>query len=240
LALVVYGPPKVGKTSFSAEFPDPAFVNVEEEGLEDLQSYGKCVNARLYSSPGDWEKLLESLVSIAKQKQLPKTLVVDALSGVQRVCFVACCRRYFKDNWDEFMAYSKGPRTVGLKMFQEFVFRLRDLRSHGVNVVLIGHSKPTIEEDPIGGNYRKFVMDLDAAVWGVVHKWAQAVVFMRKDPQLDKSAGRQAKVKSYDRLLYVEGSPAFDAGNRMGLTQPIFLGDSPEAGYKAFIKALGG
>jgi hypothetical protein len=233
LGVVLYGPPKVGKTSFASSFPEVGLIDIGEDGLEDLQDAGICTDARILATPATWEDLNEAIDNVYGIK----TLVLDGLSGVQRLCFEYCCREEYNDNWFEFMSYSKGPRTTGLAHIGGFIRKLRGIRRSGISVICIAHAKEAGREDPLAGNYGRITANLDKALWDAFEQWAQLILFMRKEPILDKT-GRQAKVKDYTRLIYFDGSPAFDAGNRLGLEGTCDMGFSCQEAYKNFTKAL--
>lgn len=246
LGLVAYGSEGVGKTSWAAQFTQLGkvrFLSVRESGLEDLLDAGIAPDGIEHYYPEDWEDLDRLTRSTPEG-----TLVVDSLSGVQPVLFDHVCRTAYKGEWDGkdgFMSYWKGPRVDSPVFLNKYFEGLDMLRNKGINVVLLGHMATEETPNTMGADYLTHTLDMDKAVRAATLKWAQAVLFLSLDLNINRSVESVkdtvmlGKAKdTANRVIWTEKSPGHVAKNRMNLKPVIPLGTSPEEGFKNFYKAL--
>ena len=82
LLLLIYGPDKVGKSTFAASAPKPIFIQAEE-GSNQLDV------ARL-ESPKNFREIMEQVAQVAADKDY-QTLVIDTLDWMQAMVFEQVC-----------------------------------------------------------------------------------------------------------------------------------------------------
>src|SRR5688572_27774326 len=82
---LIYGPPKIGKTTLASEFEAPVFVQTEE---------GTPIGAGLMSFGllESYEAVEEALAALFGEHDL-KTVVIDSLSALEPLIWRAVCER---------------------------------------------------------------------------------------------------------------------------------------------------
>jgi len=239
VSIVLYGPPGVGKSSFAAQFPKPGFIiDRTEPGIKNLQAHGLVPKSiPILDEVSEWKDLLKA-VSSASSDETIRTLVCDALTGFELLCFRHHCKRYFHDDWSSegFFAYQKGPRNAATRDWPELLDCLTKV-GNTKNLILIGHSQVKPYSNPLGPDYDRFIMSVDKETWVVTHRWAEAVFFLNYHMEITKE-GTKHKASEAGRFLNPVWSPAYDAKNQLGLTLPIDMGDSAKEGYQNFVAAV--
>lgn len=228
-----------GKTSLAAQFPKPVFIQSRgETGLETLIDAGRLPETPHFPEITDWAVLLEAIRMLTTEKHDYKTLVIDTMNGVERLCHEFVCRRDFGNNWGErgFEGYKRGYE-IALTDWRSFLQLLDSLREQRrMIVMLLCHTKVKTFNNPEGANYDRWAPDVHEKTWGLSHKWADVVLFgnfLSVGDKDRKGAGGK------DRMLYCEQSAAVIAKNRIGLPAEMQLpSDSPYAAYAAFLEAV--
>ena len=250
LGLILYGSEGVGKTGLALQFGllgPVTCLSVDESGYEDLEIVGEvpdtCTNHRVTN----WETLRKKTREVKEG-----TLVVDALTGVQRKLFDFVCRTQYDGRWDgkdSFTSYYKGQRVDSPPVLMQWLDDLDELRHKGVHVILIGHMVTTTLPNTLGGDFLSHVIEMDDGDKGgcrsCVMKWAQAVLFMNIDISITRSTetsgGIVTKGKGNDednRLIYTTKSPGHAAKNRLHLPGVINMGTSPKEAFTNLWKSL--
>ncbi len=247
LSMVLYGPSGVGKTELAAAWPDVGFIHdPQEDGINDLVEYGRCKKPNFIQETEDFEQLIEFHKEIAisgtiGSNQPIKTLVNDALTGMERLCFAYHCREYFEDNWTDqgFYSFYKGPKNAAKRDWPRYIQSLIDVWKSGINIILIGHSKVGDSDNPSGTDYKTNMPYLDKEIWAQTHQWAKCIVYYGLDTETEKVGTKtKAKTADFDRNLYTEPSPHYVAKNRYGLSPVISAGSSGKEAYKNFMADL--
>jgi len=239
VSLVIYGPSGVGKTSLAAQFPKPGFIiDRTEPGIKNLQANGLIPRSiPILGEVADWKELLKAVSSAANDESI-RTLVCDALTGFELLCFRYHCQKYFKGDWSSegFFAYQKGPRNAATRDWPELLECLTDVGATK-NLVLITHSQVKPYSNPLGPDFDRFIPSLDKETWVITHRWAEAVFFLNYHTELTKE-GTKHKASEAGRFLNPVWSPAYDAKNQLGLAFPIDMGDSAKEGYHNLVEAI--
>lgn len=213
---LIYGPPKMGKTTLASEFPAPVFLQVEEgEGTTGLVSFGKL---------GTFTDVMDALASLYTEDHEFQTVVVDSITELQRLIFAETCERGDdkgnpKANVEDF-GYGKGY-VYSLRIWQEFIEGINALRrDKGMGIVLIAHSRVKRFDDPETVSYDRYEIDLHEKAVGMIEREMDAI-FLLKRPVVVKQdeAGfnkkrTRADVSGDARVIYAQGTPAYVAGNR--------------------------
>jgi hypothetical protein len=253
LALVVSGPPGVGKTDFCTNFPGAkVYYDPQEPGILDL------IAARRIPKPehdpveiGDFNELVavgDGAGALARSGV--QTVVLDSATGFEKMCFEYHCDEYFDgDNGIEgFMSYNKGPKQAAkVDWAGRLLPSLDNLLSEGINVILIAHTQVKPYMNPLGADYDRFTPFLDKDTWQFTSRWAAGVLFYNYHFSMAQKAGgkeekilRKGKAKedSVSRMLFTEWSPAYDAKNRWGLEPWIDAGLCGADAFTNFVKAF--
>ncbi|MCF3934317.1 ATP-binding protein [Acuticoccus sp. M5D2P5] len=219
--ILIYGPAGIGKTSLAAEFPDAAFVRVED---------GIPASAEVFAFPvaGSFNTVIEQLGELYEAEDSGvRTVVIDSVTELQKLIFAETCARGDdsgnpKANIEDF-GFGKGYVRAKAVM-AEFLDAINMLRNdRGITVILIAHSVVSPYSDPETEAYDQFSIDLHKQLVGIVEREMDAILFMRSPVQAAKASegapkgGRVIGKGGRVRKTYTEGTPAFVAKNRYGL-----------------------
>src|SRR5690606_39020004 len=108
LGLVFYGGEGIGKTGTALQFcllgPLTCF-SIGESGYSDLELIDEvpdgCINVNIHT----WTDLRNNIKKINEG-----VIVIDRLSGLQKILFEHVCKTVYNNNWDDFTSYWKGQR----------------------------------------------------------------------------------------------------------------------------------
>jgi hypothetical protein len=214
--VLLYGPPKIGKTTLASEFPNPVFVQVEDgtPGGVELTSW------RVTTYP----EVLEAIAALFSEHDY-KTLVVDSLSALEPLVWAEVCRR---NNWPSIEApgYGKGYVEADL-LWQEFMLAISTLRrERGMIVVLIAHSEIKRIEDPIVGPIDRYVIQMHKRAVDIIQKDADVIAFLNYRIAVSETKGAFNKthrrgIGAGERIINFADRPGFMAGNRYSLPDEI-------------------
>lgn len=248
---VLHGLEGWGKTSFAAHFPSPIFIQSKgETGLETLIDANQLRETPHFPECKTWEETLGAIDYLATSDHEFKTLVIDTVNGAERLCHEHVCSRDFQNDWTDrgFLSYNKGFE-VSLSDIRGFLSALDNVRAaKGMTVFLLCHTKVKNFKNPDGPDYDRYQPDMHEKTWGLVHKWADVVMFgafsatvvgQRGKEETDVSK-RGKGTGGQTRILYTSRRAAWDAKNRLGLPEEIDMGHSPAeafASFKAEIKS---
>ena len=108
--------------------------------------------------------------------------------------------------------YGDGHEAL-LAKWRELLFVLEGAREKGRQVILVAHVQSKIQDDPMLGNYSKFIAALSKRCWGATHRWADAVLFA----QYEQGMVDGRVVMTGERILRSVAGSGYDAKNRWGL-----------------------
>lgn len=241
---ILHGVEGWGKTSWGAQFPKPIFIQSRgETGLETLIDAGRLPEVPHFPEMQTWLDVRGALKMLTDQEHSYKTLVIDTLNGVERLCHEYICNRDFGGNWGDkgFGSYNKGYE-VSLPEWQMFLQDLDNLRQRkSIIVILLCHTKVKGFKNPEGPDFDRYQPDIHEKTWGLTHKWADVVLFgnFLVATAEDQKTRRAKGVGGTARVIYCQRSAAWDAKNRIGLGESIDLtGESPAGDFSLFHAAV--
>jgi hypothetical protein len=82
--ILIYGPPKIGKSTFCSQAPNPLFI-ATEPGLNHLEVYQQPV--------ATWEEIMATLADVAKGGHKFKNVVIDTVDNAYLMCSEYVCRK---------------------------------------------------------------------------------------------------------------------------------------------------
>jgi hypothetical protein len=213
--IIIYGPPKIGKSTLGADAPAPIFVTTEDgaDGLESLPQFPRAET---------WAALMGSVRKVADEKHDYKTVVIDTINGAAELCAMHVCATKFKGDWGPagFGSFGQGLAATSVEM-RELLPLLDKCRARGMTVLLLAHAGVSTVRDPVLGDYQKWAPDLDRRIWARVSAWVD--VILRADYEVAITEGRDGKRAVHSdstRVLIASGSAAEEAGARVGYELP--------------------
>ena len=217
---LVYGPHKVGKSTFAAGAPSPIFIQTED-GLNAVKAsaFPLCVK---------WQDVLDCITSLYTEKHDYKTVVLDTADWAEKLAHEKVCA----DNdvaGIEKIGYGKGY-SFAADLFREVLDGLNALRlERGMGVVVLSHAEIKRFDDPMSDAYDRYQIKLGKQIGKLFQEWSDVIGFAQTEliTKIEKAKGlkeeRNRAITTGKRVLRLVGSPAYDAGNRYGLPETLPL-----------------
>ena len=235
--IVLLGTPKVGKTTWAASAPGAILLPVKgEEGADDMT----CAK---FPTAQTLDDVMEALGTLATAEHAYQFVVIDSATALERLIWEATCRA---EQWPniEKPGYGKGY-VCALTQWQKVMEALDWLRNNrGMGVILIGHVKNKVFNDPQFEPYDTFMWDIKDNASSTLIKWADCVLFARPKQFIKQIADGQ-KVETHaigsgERCLFTQERPAHPGGGRGVYGRlPYELPLTFEAWMNAVMKAMG-
>lgn len=220
--VVVYGPQKLGKSTFASCAPAPIFIQTED-GLDeiDAQAFPLCTS---------WQQVLDAVAVLYNEKHDYKTVVLDTADWAEKLLHSHLCEQD-KVTSIELVAkgYGKGY-VVAAEHFMDLLDGLNALRKErGMGVIILSHTEIKRFDDPLAESYDRYQIKLHKQVGKLMQEWADVIgfaqleAFTQIEEKNDFKKTKRARALGGRRVLRLQPSPAFDAGNRYGLPDEIDL-----------------
>ncbi|MCS6245807.1 MAG: ATP-binding protein [Opitutus sp.] len=210
--LALYGPEGVGKTSLTAGFPSPVFLDTEGGSAH--------LDVARFPRPRAWAELLAAINHLLAADHGFQTLVIDSIDWAEKLLIEEVCRKANKESLEDF-GYGKGNVYLA-EEFARFLTPLEKLRDRGIHVVLVGHSMIRKFEAPDAvGAYDRFELKLSKQVAALVKEWVDALLFVNFVTKVTEKDGKQRAVGGRERVIHTTHTAAWDAKNRYGLDDKV-------------------
>jgi hypothetical protein len=169
--LVVYGEPKIGKSTFATSAPDVCLIATEDGALAvdvpRLPTDGKCKT---------WQDVLECAKSIRDGEHDFRWCALDTANGAEALCQQMVCDRDFGGflnpgkGHDGFSAYGKGDKAVAQE-YRALLAILDDIQQkRGVGIILLAHAGLHKTGNALGADFQKFGADMNKNTWALVNE----------------------------------------------------------------------
>lgn len=221
--VLLYGPEGIGKTTFGAGAPAPIFLGAEDgSGELDVVRFPK---------PEGWADIMEAISTLTTDEHEYQTLVVDTLDAAEPMLWDFICKRdsatsktgAIKDIED--YGYGKGYQKA-LDEWRIFLAALERLRAaRRMHVVLLAHCWIKPFKNPLGEDFDRFELKLNAKAGGLLKDWCDTVLFANYETYAhkDEKTKRVRGVSTGARIINTQRSAAWDAKNRYGLPETLPL-----------------
>ncbi len=205
--MVVFGPSGVGKSTFACAAPGVLALDYEQ-GLDEIGP------ARA-TGASSWQASLALVREACSGAGDHQTVVVDTIDRLEDQATDEVCRIGVKgESMPDLGAFGYGDGFEALlAKWRELLFVLESAREKGRQVILVAHVQSKIQDDPMLGNYSKFIAALSKRCWGATHRWADAVLFA----QYEQGMIDGRVVMTGERILRTVAGSGYDAKNRWGL-----------------------
>lgn len=186
----------VHNSTFASKFPDALFL-ATERGLNSLEVYNEMVTS--------WTGFKSSLDEIAAGKHSFKTIIIDTVDNLFRLCSEDVCKK-LKVTHESDVPYGKGFGMVN----SEFHRALHKLSLLPYGLVLISHSKEK-EVETRTGKIKKIIPTLPDAARNIVLALVDMILYAETVPIKDKEG---KKIVGTKRVLRTKPNSLFEAGDR--------------------------
>lgn len=231
-----YGVEKVGKTSLAAEFPSPVLIRTVGENPPsdvEIDSFPEVLT---------FAGLMEAIEALYTEDHSFKTLIVDAIDGVESLVWKETASR---EGWKtlEDPGYGKGYVAAD-SVWDEFFEAVEALRrDKGLTVILIGHTEIKNFDDPASTTYSQYRPNLHKRAADKIKAACGIIAFLKTRVSIKTEKGAFGAEKKEAngagvRMIYLEERPGFIAGNRYSMPPEIQFNRGK--GYDALAKYLPG
>lgn len=216
--MIIYGPDKIGKSTFGSQSPDPVFIPTED-GLDgiDVTRFPLCTS---------YEMFLEAMAALYTEKHDRKTLVVDSGDWLEALIHKRVATDEGKEHIDD-IGYQKGY-GVALDYWREVLEGLNALRlKKGMAIIILAHHEIKRFEPPDMEAYDRYQIKLHKNSAPLLREWADIIGFanykvLTKVTGKDFNDKEQYRALSGDeRILHLTDQPTHAAGNRFSLPASI-------------------
>lgn len=153
--IVIYGGPKIGKSTFGADAPKPIFIPTEE-GAEAL-------GVDAFPLIHTWQELQQVFDTLAGEKHTFETVVLDSADWTENIIKNQVALDHGMPAYDTAkgaLAFGRGPRAV-----EEYWRRIVDSfdylrKERGMGIIVIVHAQVKRFDDPQTEAYDRYILDL--------------------------------------------------------------------------------
>jgi hypothetical protein len=226
--VVVHGDEKTGKSTFACSAAGTVALDIENRlGHIDVPAW------RIDS----WEDVFDALATLASEKHDFKMVAIDTASALEPLVKEYIVREYFKGNIKDAEAYSAWVRSALSTEWPRFFVALERLvRERDMGWAITCHSQIKSVNSPIAPEYTRFQIALQGQVPGIFRHNCDDLGFVTKEDFFVKDGKRMKGSTSGASIVHWTHSPAYEAGNSVGLPDemPLDWGayiDAREAGW---------
>lgn len=215
LTVLVYGPSKIGKSTWCAQ-ADGALFLATEAGLNNLEVYQAAI--------ATWEDLLSACKEISEGKHPYKTIVLDTVDNAYRMCAEHVCQK-FKIEHESDLGFGKGYALINNEFYR--VLNKLSLLPHGL--ILISHSQEK-ELETRTGKLTRVVPTLPEKARKIVLGMVDMILFC----DLEITSGADGK-PTQRRVIRTKPNVHYEAGDRTGRLPEVI-----DLDFSKFLQAFGG
>jgi hypothetical protein len=214
---IVYGKGKIGKSTFCANAPKPIFIPTED-GTNFL-------DVARFPLVKTYEEVLECIKTLGVEEHDYKTVVLDSLDHLEPMVHDYIQRKTglpLEKIGGGFYRW----RATAREAWADIIGGLSKLNERkGMGVMLIAHYKVKDFADPRTDTYSRIMLKLDDSAAGYLSEVVDFIGFADSDVKAvgTNDEDRKRGIATGERKLFLVETPAFDAGNRMGLPASVPL-----------------
>lgn len=225
--ILIYGPQKIGKSSFGALAHNPVFIQTED-GLDAINVDAFPQVTLIRNGGLGFKGVMSNLKALLEEKHQFNTVVVDSLDWFEPMVWEQACRETGKQHIEEIGGgYGKGY-SYALDLWREYLTALEKLRDErGMTIIQIAHAQIRKFENPETDIYDRYEIKLHKSAGSLMMEHSDIILFanyfvgVKKEEKSMSKEGRKRAVGTGERILHTEERPSFMAGNRYSLPAEI-------------------
>ena len=199
LTYLIYGPPKIGKTTFCANLPDTLFLDTEQ---------GTRLQNVFRVEIDSWEVFLKVIDEIFQSKHKFRNIVIDTTEKLANFCIQAVCTKAGISHPTE-GKYGKAYDLIK-KEFEKPIVRLQH---SGLGVWFIAHEEVKKIEAAIGKDYDYHTPKLPGFLSNIILSLCDFILYASMEQQGQQVDGKLKVVEV--RMFHTKPSKEWVAGDRL-------------------------
>ena len=213
VSMLLYGPSKIGKSTFASHAPDGIFL-ATEPGLNALEVYQYPITS--------FPEFLEACAELAAGQHDFKTIIVDTLDMLYRLCAEDVCQKRGLEH------ESDGARGKAYGLIKNELYRVLTKLAHlPYGLILISHSQDRDLETRTGKTTRT-VPTIPESFRQMIIGLVDLILYC--DVEVEQAEDGQQCCR---RVVRTKPNPNHDAGDRFG-----FLPEVMDLDFAAFERAF--
>jgi len=221
LAVLVYGPDGIGKTTMGSHFPKPIVLGPEIEGSDFIDGMYVDEDSKTFDG------LMLGLNWLINNEHDYETLILDSLDHVEMQLHDAIKTKYKVSNLNKAAGgFGGGYKEAAQEQFslKEKLMELRTKKK--MNLFLIAHDQvktfnSPLTDEPYDRHELKLHESSSVSPRGMWREAVDAVIFLNREFKT-KGEGRAVRAKATEEIYaFTERSPAFDAKCRFEAPKSI-------------------
>ncbi len=213
LTVLVYGPSKIGKSTWCSQAEGAIFL-ATEAGLNNLEVFQVPITR--------WEEMLAACREIAEGKHSFKTVIVDTVDNAYRMCVEYICAK-FKIDHESDLGYGKGYALIN----NEFHRVLNKLSLLPYGLFLISHSQER-EIETRTGKHTRIVPTLPDKARKIVLGMVDLILYCDIEVTQGAEGGSVGR-----RVMRTKPHVNYEAGDRTGRLPEVI-----DLDFNAFLDAF--
>ena len=213
--LILYGTPKVGKTTFASRITNALFLDVEG-GTEEL-SVSRVPRAQLET----YADILATLNAILSQEHDFNSLVIDSIDFMEKVLMKQVASEFGCKEFAQINGFGREYNAL-VNVWRQVLQLLDDIREkRNMAIVLIAHETVKKCKEPNTESFDSFTLALETKSTELLKAWADAILFAKVEVYTEQDKSKRVRATAGDRMLFTMNAPTHLAGNRYGLPAEI-------------------
>jgi len=193
LTTLIYGPPKIGKSTFCSHAPGVLFL-ATEPGLRHLETFNIAIE--------NWSQFLYACNELSEEKHPYQTLIIDTADQLYQMCSDFVLKLWSEKTGRELLYESDLEHGKGWALVRiEFSRVINKLCSYDFGVIFTSHSNDR-ELETRTGTICKTIPSMQKGCHGVITKLCDLILYFDLD-------------KNRNRIIHCQPHLNFEAGGRM-------------------------